>query len=72
MTGVAGVHCALFALFNVSEPPDRAAMKAQVDYVRAAGADGVNMLGLATEVDKLTLVERCQMIDWAAENVCQP
>jgi 4-hydroxy-tetrahydrodipicolinate synthase len=72
LTGVAGVHCVLFALFDASEPPNRAAMKAQVDYVRAAGADGVTILGLATEVGKLTFVERCQLVDWAAEDVGQP
>ena len=43
-------------------------MRAQVDYVKKAGADGITVLGLATEVGKLTFAERCQVIDWAAED----
>ncbi len=68
MTDFSGVHCVLFALFDENEQLDRAAMKAQVDYVRTAGANGITVLGLATEVGKLTFAERCQLIDWAAED----
>jgi 2-keto-3-deoxy-L-arabinonate dehydratase len=69
LTEFAGVHCVLFALFDASEKLDRKAMKAQVDYVRSAGAHGVTVLGLATEVSKLTFAERCQLIEWAAEDL---
>lgn len=68
MTGFVGVQCVLFALFDPNEHLDRTAMRAQVDYVRKAGSDGVTVLGLATEVGKLTFAERCQLIDWAAED----
>ncbi len=64
-----GIHCVLFALFDASERLDRTAMAAQADYVRQAGADGVTVLGLATEVGKLTFAERCRLIDWAAEDI---
>lgn len=40
-------------------------MAAQVGYVRAQGADGITVLGLATEVGKLTFDERCDIIRWA-------
>jgi 2-keto-3-deoxy-L-arabinonate dehydratase len=60
-----GIHCVLYALFDGAEQLDRAAMAAQVDYVRAKGADGVTVLGLATEVGKLTFDERCAIIRWA-------
>lgn len=63
-----GVHCVLFALFDANEQLDRAAMKAQVDYVRSFGPDGITILGLATEVGKLSFAERCLLIDWAAED----
>lgn len=63
-----GVHCVLFALFDANEQLDRAAMKAQVDYVRSFGPDGITVLGLATEVGKLSFTERCLLIDWAAED----
>ena len=60
-----GVHCVLFALFDAKGQLDRAAMADQVAYVRAAGAGGVVVLGLATEVGKLTFQERCDIIHWA-------
>lgn len=60
-----GVHCVFFALFDDMGRLDRGAMAAQVAYVSAAGADGVVVLGLATEVGKLTFEERCQIIHWA-------
>jgi 2-keto-3-deoxy-L-arabinonate dehydratase len=60
-----GIHCVLFALFDVGERLDRAAMRAQAHYVREAGAHGLTILGLATEVSKLTYPERCDLIRWA-------
>lgn len=60
-----GVHCVLFSLFNDRGYLDRAAMAAQIDYVRTCGAYGIVVLGLATEVSKLTFAERCDIIHWA-------
>ena len=60
-----GIHCVLYALFDTDERLDRAAMAAQVDYVRTQEADGITVLGLATEVGKLTFDERCDLIRWA-------
>ncbi len=60
-----GIHCVLFALFDADERLDRAAMAAQVAHVRAAGAQGITVLGLATEVGKLSVSERCDIIRWA-------
>lgn len=60
-----GIHCVLYALYDADERLDRAAMAAQVAYVRAQGADGIAVLGLATEVGKLTFDERCDIIAWA-------
>ncbi len=57
-----GIHCVLYALFDADERLDRAAMAAQVAYVRSQGADGITVLGLATEVAKLTFEERCDII----------
>ena len=69
MTQFSGIHCVLFALFDRNERLDRRAMKAQITYIQAQGADGVTVLGLATEVGKLSFTERCTLIDWAAEDV---
>jgi 2-keto-3-deoxy-L-arabinonate dehydratase len=63
-----GVHCVLFALFDADGALDRAAMAAQVTYVRHIGADGIVVLGLATEVGKLTYEERCQIIQWSRQD----
>lgn len=43
-------------------------MRRQIEWVRAAGADGVVALGLATEVGKLSMSEKRAVIDWAAED----
>jgi 2-keto-3-deoxy-L-arabinonate dehydratase len=60
-----GIHCVLYALFDAGERLDRAAMAAQMDYVRTQGADGITVLGLATEVGKLTFDERRDIMGWA-------
>lgn len=64
-----GVHAILYALFDEAEQLDRAAMRAQVDMCIAAGVSGIAALGLATEVSKLSLAERSQMMDWVAADV---
>jgi len=63
-----GIHAVLFALFDGEERLDRGAMAAQMSWVREAGAEGVVVLGLATEVAKLSDTEKRQVIDWAAED----
>lgn len=64
-----GIHCVLYALFDEAERLDRDLMRAQVEQVIAAGVDGITVLGLATEVLKLTGDERRDLIDWAAEDI---
>ena len=44
---------------------DREAMLCQIRACLDAGAHGLAMLGLATEVAKLEESERLQVIDWA-------
>lgn len=68
MTRLGGVHCVLFALFDAAERLDRGAMRAQAAYAIEAGADGLVILGLATEVGKLALAEKLTLIAWAAED----
>ncbi len=60
-----GIHCVLFAMFDADQRLDRQAMAAQLEAVRAAGAHGITVLGLATEVAKLNLQERSNIIHWA-------
>lgn len=61
-----GVHAVLFALFDAQEALDHGAMKAQVDYCVETGCHGITVLGLATEVLKLTFAERCALIETTA------
>ncbi|ODM45190.1 hypothetical protein A9320_11105 [Ruegeria sp. PBVC088] len=58
-----GVHAVLFALFRADETLDHDAMAAQVDYCIDKGCHGITVLGLATEVLKLTLPERLALIE---------
>lgn len=69
MRRFAGIHCVLYALFDAQERLDRGLMREQVDQVIAAGVDGITVLGLATEVLKLTGQERRDLIDWAARDI---
>ena len=64
-----GIHAVLYALFGADEELDRAAMRRQVELCLACGVDGIVILGLATEVAKLTEAERHAMIGWAAEDI---
>lgn len=63
-----GIHCVLFALFDGDGKLDRKLMTAQINYVNGIGADGIVVLGLATEVSKLTFDERCNIVRWAKED----
>jgi 4-hydroxy-tetrahydrodipicolinate synthase len=65
---VRGVHCVLFALFDAQGRLDRGLMRAQAAWVRAQNPDGIVTLGLATEVGKLSLAEKRDLIAWAAED----
>ena len=58
----AGIHAVLYALFDRAEAIDHGAMAAQADYCIAQGCHGITVLGLATEVLKLTFDERAGLI----------
>lgn len=64
-----GIHAMLYALFGPDERLDRTAMRRQTDICIAAGAHGICVLGLATEVAKLALSERLDLMAWVAEDV---
>jgi 2-keto-3-deoxy-L-arabinonate dehydratase len=64
-----GVYPMLYAFFDAAGGLDRAAMRAQVEHCVASGAHGVAVLGLGTEVSKLTPDERLSLMAWAAEDL---
>lgn len=63
-----GIHAILYALFDEDEKLDRKAMRRQTEICIKAGVHGLAALGLATEVSKLGEHERCQIMDWLAED----
>lgn len=65
----AGIWPILYAFFTRDGGLDRAAMRRQVQAVLAAGAPGMAVMGLATEVGKLSPAERRQVVEWAAEDL---
>ncbi len=65
----AGIHVVLYAFFDSQDRLDREAMRRQMQAVVAGGAQGAMVLGLATEVSKLTPAERRQVISWAVEDL---
>jgi len=66
MMRLSGVHCVLFAFFGADGALDEAAMRRQIARIRAEGADGITVLGLATEVGKLTVDEQRRIVTLAA------
>ncbi|MFC0401030.1 dihydrodipicolinate synthase family protein [Paraburkholderia rhizosphaerae] len=65
----AGMWPVLYAYFDAHNTLDRDAMRRQVEATIAAGARGIVILGLATEVNRLSLDEKYCVIDWAASDI---
>ncbi len=64
-----GVYPILYSFYDDQGQLDRAAMRRQVNSAIAAGAHGIAVMGLATEVGKLDVNERRKVIDWVGEDV---
>lgn len=64
-----GIYPMQYAFFGRNGNLDRAATRRQVDVAVASGAHGVAVLGLATEVNKLSVDERFTLVDWVAEDL---
>jgi len=65
----AGIWPILYAFFGADGRLDRAAMRRQVSACVAGGAAGIAVLGLATEVAKLSTDERRALVEWLAEDL---
>lgn len=63
---IAGIWPILYAFFDKEGRIDRAAMRAQIDACVAAGAPGIAVMGLATEIGKLSIAERHEMLEIVA------
>ncbi|UCD68363.1 MAG: dihydrodipicolinate synthase family protein [Betaproteobacteria bacterium] len=67
----AGIYPMLYAFFSSDGSLDRNAMRRQVQACVANGAHGVAILGLATEVEKLSEQERHQLVEWVSEDLAE-
>ena len=66
---IRGIYPTLYAFFDEGGGLDRGAMRRQVDSCVRSGVHGIGALGLGTEVNKLDLSERRQLLDWVAEDL---
>lgn len=66
-----GMWPILYAYFDANNALDRMAISTQVDRTIDAGAQGIAILGLATEVNRLSLEEKQRFIDWTSEHIAQ-
>jgi 4-hydroxy-tetrahydrodipicolinate synthase len=64
-----GIFPILYAFFDESGGLDRPAFEQQVEACLMAGAHGIALLGLITEVKALTLAERQTLVRWAVDRV---
>jgi len=68
-TGFHGVYPILYSFYEANGQLDRTAMGRQVEGCIAGGAHGIAVMGLATEVGKLDVNERRQVIEWVGEDI---
>lgn len=64
-----GIYPILYAYFTADGRLDEAAMRKQVRCCLAGGAHGIAVLGLATEVNKLSPQEKRDVVRWSAEEI---
>ncbi len=64
-----GIYPMLYAFFSSDGSLDRGAMRRQVQACVDNRAHGVAVLGLATEVVKLSSQERHQLVEWVSEDL---
>jgi len=68
-TSFTGIWPILYAFFDAGDRLDRALMRRQTEICVQGGGRGMAVLGLATEVAKLTPAERRNVVEWAAEDL---
>ncbi len=64
-----GIYPVLYAFFDDVGRLDTTAMRRQVEYCIDAGCHGIAVLGLVTEVHKLSLPERLELVEIVGEAI---
>ena len=68
-TEFSGIWPILYSFFGEDGNLDRAAMRCQVQACLTQNIQGLAVLGLATEVHKLTSDEQLKILKWAVEDL---
>ena len=68
-TGFSGLYPMTLAFFDADDRVDLAAIRTEIEAIAAHGPDGIAVLGLATEVNKLSLPERHLVLECVSETV---
>ena len=66
-TGFSGLYPMTLAFFDADDRVDLETMRKEIEAIAAHRPDGIAVLGLATEVNKLSLTERHQVLECVAE-----
>ena len=64
-----GIYPMIYAYFGHDRRLDRNAMRRQTEAYVKSGVHGVAILGIVTEFNKLNVNERCQILEWTAEDL---
>src|SRR5215471_19079701 len=68
-SGFFGVYPMVYALFDKNGNLSREPMRRQVGAMLKHNVHGIGVLGLASEVNKLSTAERRQLMEWVAEDI---
>src|SRR5262245_57968237 len=68
-SGFFGVYPMVYALFDKKGTLSREPMRRQVGAMLRHKVHGIGVLGLASEVNKLSTAERRQLMQWVAEDI---
>lgn len=68
-SGFSGVYPMVFALFDAKGNLARDPMRRQVKALLQQKVHGIAILGMATEVNKLSTIERRTLMEWVAEDI---
>jgi dihydrodipicolinate synthase/N-acetylneuraminate lyase len=68
-SGFFGVYPMVYALFDDNGNLARGPMRRQVQSMLKHKVHGIGVLGLASEVNKLSTAERRQLMEWVAEDI---
>lgn len=64
-----GIYPMIYAYFGPDRRLGHNAIRRQTEAYIKSGVHGVAILGIVTEFNKLNVNERCQILEWTAEDL---